>query len=131
MQDQLELTVVHRLPGRLRLRFSHSPERPDRMVDHVQGHAGIDSVKFTTNTESLLIHFDQDEIAPQEILLRAGLSLSMDFGMAPVRIRIHKTNQSLGPLSALAFAVLAATHIWYMFSNKNRGTIFFQYFAYS
>ena len=73
MQDQLELIVIHRLPGRLRLRFSQTPLLPDRMVEHIQGHAGIDSVKFTAETENLLIHFDQNEITPQEILLRAGL----------------------------------------------------------
>ena len=129
MQIQLELIVIHRLPGRLRLRFSHPPASPDRMVDHIQGHAGINSVKYTVETENLLILFDQSEITPQEILLRAGLSLSKDFDMSPVRIRIQKKNQSVGPLSALAFAVLAVNHVLYLFSKRNRESIFFQYFA--
>lgn len=129
MQDQLELIVIHRLPGRLRLRFSQPPLLPDRMVEHIQGHAGIDSVKYTVETENLLILFDQKEITAQEILLRAGLSLSKDFDMSPVRIRIQKTNQSVGPLSALAFAVLAVNHVMYLFSNRNRESIYFQYLA--
>jgi hypothetical protein len=129
MQDQLELIIIHRLPGRLRLRFSHSPVQPDRMVRHIQGHAGIDSVKYTAETENLLVHFDQDEISPQEILLRAGLSLSRGFDMTPVRVRIQKTNQNVGPLSALAFAVLAVNHVMILFSNRNRESLFFQYLA--
>ena len=129
MQAQLELIVVHRLPGRLRLRFSHSPLQPDRMVGHIQGHAGIDSVTYTAETENLLIHFNQGQISPQEILLRAGLSLSREFDMAPVRVRIHKTNQSVGPLSALAFAVLAVNHVMVLFSTRNREPIFLQYLA--
>jgi hypothetical protein len=129
MKVHLELIVVHRLPGRIRLRFSHSPKLPDRMVNQIQGHAGVDSVKYTAETENLLIHFDQGEITPQEILLRAGLSLSRDFDMSPVRVRIQKTNQSVGPLAALAFAVLAVNHVRYLFSTRNRESIFFQYVA--
>lgn len=129
MNNHLELIVVHRLPGRLRLRFSHSPKLPDRMVDNIQGHAGVDSVKYTAETENLLIHFDPGEITPQEILLRAGLSLSRDFDMSPIRVRIQKTNQSVGPLSVLAFAVLAVNHVLYLFSSRSRESIFFQYLA--
>ena len=129
MKVHLELIVVHRLPGRIRLRFSHSPKLPDRMVDHIQGHSGVNSVKYTAETENILIQFDQREITPQEILLRAGLSLSRDFDMSPVRVRIQKTNQSVGPLSALAFAVLAVNHVLHLFSSRNRESIFFQYVA--
>lgn len=129
MNVNLELIVVHRLPGRIRLRLSHSPKLPDRMVNHIQGHAGVDSVKYTAETENLLIHFDQGEITPQEILLRAGLSLSRDFDMSPVRLRIRKANQSMGPLSVLAFTVLAVNHVMYLFSTKNRESAFFQYVA--
>ena len=129
MNVHLELIVVHRLPGRIRLRFSHSPKQPGRMVDHIKGHAGVDTVKYTAETENLLIHFDQEVITPQEILLRAGLSLSRDFDMSPVRVRIQKTDRSVGPLSALAFAVLAVNHVMYLFSTKNRESVFFQYVA--
>ncbi|MBT8369015.1 MAG: hypothetical protein KJP23_30350 [Deltaproteobacteria bacterium] len=129
MKVHLELIVVHRLAGRIRLRFSHSPKLPDRMVDQIQGHAGVDSVKYTAETENLLIHFDQGEITPQEILLRAGLSLSRDFDMSPVRVRIQTTNQSVGPLSVLAFAVLTVNHVLHLFSTQNRESIFFQYVA--
>jgi hypothetical protein len=90
---------------------------------------GVDSVKYTAETENLLIHFDPGEITPQEILLRAGLSLSRDFDMLPIRVRIQKTNQSVGPLSVLAFAVLAVNHVLYLFSSRNRESIFFQYVA--
>jgi hypothetical protein len=95
MSIQLEIVVIHRLPGRVRLRLSHSPKLADRMVDRIQTHSGIESIKYTAETENLLILFDQEVITPQELLLRAGLSLSREFDMSPVRIQIQKTNQSL------------------------------------
>jgi hypothetical protein len=129
MNSQLELTVVHRLPGRLRVRFSHPPKLPQRMVENLSKHAGIKSIHYTEESENLLVSYDQEDITAQEILLRAGLSLSQDFDMAPVRIRIQKKYQSVGPLSALAFAVLTVNHVLYLFSRKNRESIFFQYAA--
>ena len=129
MNSQLELIVVHRLPGRIRLRFSQAPKLPQRMVKNLRKHAGIKSIRYTEESENLLVFYDENDITAQEILLRAGLSLSQDFDMSPVRIRIQKKNQSVGPLSALAFAVLAVNHVLYLFSRKNRESIFFQYVA--
>jgi hypothetical protein len=129
MNIQLELIVVHRLPGRIRMRFSRAPVLPQRMVQNLRKHAGIDSIRYTAESENLLVLYDQEEITAQEILLRAGLSLSQDFDMSPVRIRIQKKNQSVGPLSALAFAVLAANHMLYLLSRKNRESVLFKYIA--
>jgi hypothetical protein len=129
MNDHLELIVVHRLPGRIRMRFSHSPKLPDRMVNQIQGHTGVECLEYTAETENLLIWFDPSEITPQEIILRAGLSLSADFDMSPVRVRIQKTHQGVGSLSALAFAVITANHALTLFSSKNRDSIFINYVA--
>ncbi len=111
------------------MRFSRAPKLPQRMVKNLRKHAGIKSIRYTEESENLLVCYDQEDITAQEILLRAGLSLSQDFDMSPVRIRIQKKNQSVGPLSALAFAVLAVNHVLYLFSRRNRESIFFQYVA--
>ena len=129
MNDYLELIVVHRLPGRIRLRSSHAPSWPQRMVENLRKHAGINSISYNAESENLLVFYDQEEITAQEFLLRAGLSLSQDFDMSPVRIRIQKKNQSVGPMSALAFAVLAVNHVLFLLSRKNRESILLQYLA--
>jgi hypothetical protein len=129
MNSHLELIVVHRLPGRIRVRFSQAPKLPQRMLENLGKHPGIESIRYTAESENLLVFYDEGDITAQEILLRAGLSLSQDFDMSPVRIRIQKKNQSVGPLSALAFAVLAANHILDFFSGKNRKSFFLQYVA--
>ncbi len=129
MSSQLELIVVHRLPGRIRVRFSHAPKLSQRMVENLRKHAGIESIHYTAESENLLVFYDEEEITAQEILLRAGLSLSQDFDMSPVRIRIQKKNQSVGPLSALAFAVLAVNHLLFLLSRRNRESLILQYIA--
>jgi hypothetical protein len=99
------------------------------MADHIQSHAGVESIRYTDATRNLLIQFDQSEITPQEIVLRVGLSLSMDFDMSPVRIRIQKKYQSFGDLSTLAFAVLAANHTLQLFSTRVKASNAFQIFT--
>ena len=84
MDAHLELIIAHRLPGRIRLRFSHPPKLTDRMANNIQSHDGVESIQYTAATKNLLIQFDQSEITAHEIVLRAGLSLSMDFGMVIV-----------------------------------------------
>jgi len=121
MKEQLELVIAHRLPGRLRLRLSHSPKIPQRLADHIQRHAGIASIRYTDETRNLLIVYDQRKITPQEIVIRTGLALSTDFGMSPVRIRIQKNVESMGNFSALAFAVIATNHGLRLFSSKAKG----------
>jgi hypothetical protein len=99
------------------------------MADHIKSHAGVESIRYTDATRNLLIQFDQSEITPQEIVLRAGLSLSMDFAMSPVRIRIQKKYQSFGNLSTLAFAVLAANHTLQLFSTRAKESSVFRVFT--
>ena len=121
MKEQLELIIAHRLPGRLRLRLSHSPKQPRRLTEHIQRHAGIESIRYTDETGNLLIEFDQHKITHQEIIIRAGLALSTEFRMSPVRIRIQKKAEGMGNLSALSFAVIAANHGLRLFLSKAKG----------
>ena len=67
--------VVHRLPGRLRLRFPAL-----RRIDHAQGEwasvwhdlldglPAIESVEVNLTTGSVLIHYRPDELAEEELL---------------------------------------------------------------
>lgn len=129
MKEPLELIIAHRLPGRLRLRLSHSPKEPRLLTEHIQRHAGIWLIRYTDETHNLLIEYDQHNISPHEIIIRAGLALSTEFEMAPVRIRIQKKTESMGNLSALAFATIAANHGLRLFSGKAKGLPVLQNFT--
>jgi hypothetical protein len=99
------------------------------MADHIKTHAGVGSIQSSRATKNFLILFDQNEITPQEIILRAGLSLSIDFDMTPVRIRIQKKEHSISNLSALSFALIAANHGWRLLSTRSSGSGRFQVLA--
>jgi hypothetical protein len=126
MQAHLELLIAHRLPGRMRLRLSHDPRHSRRLADHIQKHTGIGAVRYTDETRNLLIEFDQQQITPQEIILRAGLALSTDFDMVPVRIRIQKNHDSMGSLSAFALGAILVNHLLQLLTAKAKALPAFQ-----
>lgn len=86
MADGLYIRVLHRLPGRLRLRLSSAPQRPGDMERTVKLHAGVQEVTYSPHTRSLLLRFDGSEISQEELIIRAAVFVSLDNELAPVRV---------------------------------------------
>jgi hypothetical protein len=80
------VTVVHSLPGRMRVRLSSVPRNPDQLVASVREHPGMGEISFVPPTRSLLIHFDAHTVSQEEIALRIGFHLALDQGGRPVRL---------------------------------------------
>ena len=80
------VTVVHSLPGRVRVRFSQPPEDPDRLAASVGEHPGMGTLAYTPATRSLLVRFDPHAITQEEITLRIAFQLALEQGGQSVRL---------------------------------------------
>jgi hypothetical protein len=80
------LTIVHELPGRLRMKVSSALEDPKHLEKSVKGHAGILSVAYTPVTRAILVRFDPEQVSREEIIIRVGLSVALAFGSHPIHI---------------------------------------------
>ena len=80
------VTVVHSLPGRVRVRLSVAPRDVQRMLAGVREHPGMESISFSPITRSILARYHPHEISREEIVLRIAFHLSLDCGSAPVRL---------------------------------------------
>lgn len=112
MQEKLVITIVHQLPGRLRMILSHAPTDPDATIEHVREHKGIDSIEYTSISGSMVVRFNPLEVSREEIVIRVACSLSLDYHEAPVRILVQAETKELDSLSfysGLAIAVALAT----------------------
>lgn len=107
MREPLSIFIVHRLHGRLRLRLSIAPHNPDEFCADVKDHEGIESVEFTHVTRSLLIRYAGPSIRHQELLVRVALRLSVDYGLAPVRISTTPNPRELSDSALWAGAAIA------------------------
>jgi hypothetical protein len=104
------VTVVHSLPGRLRARLSVAPRDVQRMLAGVREHPGMESISFTPVTNSVLARFNPHEISQQEIVLRIAFQLSLDCGLAPVRLLAEPEQRpALGSGAAVSAAALAVS----------------------
>jgi|GEM_PF-701678 len=117
--QELQVTVVHALPGRLRLRLSHAPREAEKTQHIIMSHPGVRSAVYTGATLSLLVHFDSGQIKPEEIILRTALSLSVDYRVKPIIIRTSSSTTPLSTLSVFSGFSLLTAHALSLFSQKS------------
>lgn len=115
---QLQISVAHTLPGRLRLRLSHPQRSADKAQQMILSHPGVLSAVYTGSTISLLVHYDPEEIKPEEIILRAALSLSIDYQVKPVIIKASGSSTPLSALSIISGISLLIAHTLSLLSLK-------------
>lgn len=115
---QLQVTVAHTVPGRLRLRLSHPPQQAQRTEQMVIGHPGVRSAVYTAPTLNLLVIYDPAKIALEEIILRAALCLCVDYDLRPIVIKTTDDKTPLSTMSILAGLSLLFTHTLSLFSMK-------------
>ncbi|MFZ0932441.1 MAG: hypothetical protein WAN11_27835 [Syntrophobacteraceae bacterium] len=78
MEEIPVVTVIHKLPGRIRLHLSVEPKDHQRMIASVKDHEGFESMTYTPVTRSVLINFDPKRVKREEILIRVALYMSLD-----------------------------------------------------
>jgi hypothetical protein len=89
------VTIVHELPGRLRLRLSHPMENARRLQRVISEHAGIEAVQYTAASRSVLVRYVPGHVSAEEIVIRAAMSLSLEHGHAAVRILARPQTREL------------------------------------
>ncbi len=101
------VTVVHSLPGRVRVRLSRCPSDASKMSAAVMEHAGMKHFRYTEVTRSALVSYDSTEIRQEEVVLRIALALSIDCGAAAVRILAEPERRDISDSAVVSAALLA------------------------
>jgi hypothetical protein len=87
------------------MRLAPAPSEAARLVSNIEGHEGIDLVRYAVPTRTVLVRYRTDQVQTEELVLRVALALSFDGGTKPVRILTDPERQGLTG-SALAAGVL-------------------------
>ncbi len=96
--SRLNVTIIHRIPGRLRVRLSRPPSHIDSLIDKVMKHEGIESISFSPISKSLLAYYKPSVISSTEILLRISIALSADYNNKTVQVEARHDTKHLVPL---------------------------------
>ena len=118
--QELQLTVAHTLPGRLRLRLSHPPQQAAQTERMVTGHPGVKSAVYSAPTLNLLVFYDPAAIALEEIILRTALCLSVDYQFKPIVIQTSSARTSLSTLSLFSGLSLLMAHTLSVLAVKTK-----------
>ncbi|MBU3177871.1 hypothetical protein KPL47_16195 [Clostridium estertheticum] len=113
MRD-LDIIVVHSLPGRLRLRLIRAPRSTNNMLLQISKHDGILLGSFNPISKSLLVHYNPSVVSATEIIVRAAMALSVDYKNSSVKITNRALDRALKPidyLSGLALGIAGLARV--------------------
>jgi len=108
MKEIPVVTVIHKLPGRMRLHLSVEPKDGQRMIASVKDHEGFEAMAYTPLTRSVLINFDPGLVRREEILIRVALYMSLDQESPCVHIFSQPAKQEMSDsvfYSAISLAI--------------------------
>jgi cation-transporting P-type ATPase C len=90
-----QVTIIHALPGRVRLQapiIPHLDRYEPTVVHYLQSQAGIETVHLNALTASALICFDETQTSFEEVLQIVGAALTVIRQIAPRRLPVQSTS---------------------------------------
>lgn len=101
------ITVIHELPGRLRVKLSLPPLKPKSMEKAVRDHEGIELVTYTPITQTVLLKFDPDHVSREELVVRIAVFLSLENNNIPVQVFSHPQKEDISDFAFYSAVLLA------------------------
>ncbi len=111
--QELTLSIVHQQKGRMRLRLSHHLLYWEKFRTRIVSNQAVEQLQYTPVVKSLLVHFDAQQIKPEELILRLAVTYSLEHHFTPVKVSFdgqhHPPMEQPAVLSGvlLALAVVA------------------------
>lgn len=115
----LSITVVHRLPNRVRIKLSLPMKDTKKFYETIKNNLSILNFKYNKRTLSLILEFEPSEILLQEIIYRVAIALSIENGLVPVRLLDGQEFKSISPVSLYALASITAAGLNKLFNPND------------
>ncbi|MDO4690485.1 MAG: hypothetical protein Q4A58_04240 [Fusobacterium sp.] len=105
---KLSITVVHRLPNRVRIKLSLPMKEPKNFYKTIKNNLSMLNFKYSPRNQCLTLEFEPSEILLQEIIYRVGIAFSIENGLVQVRLLEGYEYKSISPIAIYAFAAITA-----------------------
>lgn len=116
---ELSIEILHRLPNRIRLRFSNPVKQFNKLRSQVMEHEGIESYTYNEVTKTALVEFDANTVNLQEILIRTAVVFSVENDLSPVRVFQQPNNEFITPKGLVAGLVMLSSGLTYLMARNN------------
>jgi hypothetical protein len=114
----LTLTILHQMPGRLRVKLSLPLGDPEMFDAVLRTHEGIEPVRYTPVTNTVLLRYDPVLIRGEELCMRVALTFSLEHEAAPVRIVSRPPEQAFTASVAASGSLLLAAVVARLFGVR-------------
>ncbi|HBH28952.1 MAG: hypothetical protein N839_0010595 [Desulfofustis sp. PB-SRB1] len=121
MNLDLHVTLLHELPGRMRMRLSAPPAECQRFNQAIMSHDGLDTLQFNELSKSLLVTYASGHLTTEEIVLRVAIALSMEYDYKPVQVHLGGNAEVMTDGAIIAGFLLAAAGGVQLFSRAATG----------
>ncbi|MFA8299367.1 MAG: hypothetical protein ACEPOV_04345 [Hyphomicrobiales bacterium] len=101
------LSVIHKMPGRLRCKFSHAPRGVDKIIAQVMEHEGMKDFSFNSILNTSLIEYDPQVVTLHEILIRTATAWSVEHSFEDIKIVDKNPHSYMTPTGILSAIVVA------------------------
>lgn len=116
---ELSIEILHRLPNRIRLRFSNPVKQFNKLRSQVMEHEGIEAYTYNSITKTALVEFDADVVNLQEILIRTAVVFSVENDLSPVRVFQQPDNEFITPKGLVAGLVMLSSGLTNLMARNN------------
>ena len=96
---KLTLTVLHKLPNRVRFKVSHEIIDTKKFFETIKVGAKSTALRYNRIINTLLITFEPEEITIDEVIYRTATALSVEHGMTSVKLVEDFEEKSIDSLS--------------------------------
>lgn len=119
---KLTLTILHKLPNRIRIKTSEIIKKRERFCNFIkQGTLGT-KIKYNRLSGTIVINFDPQEILLQEIIYRISIAFSIENGLQSIKLIEEKKEKTLEKLSIYSIGSIILSGI-HKGLNKNNLTV--------
>lgn len=120
MSDSPRISILHGIPGRIRMQVISTNPDWKRVEKDLRGHPGIEEFRSESRLSTVVIRYDSSVIEEAEVVLRIALSLSISAGLAPVVLEREIIAGDLDKEALLILIALAGIGILRIMPGLNR-----------
>ena len=115
---KLTLTILHKLPNRVRFRLSHSINDTKKFFETIKVETKYTFLRYNRTINTILVKFDPEEISIDEVIYRTATALSVEHGMTSVRLVEDFEEKSIDSFSIYSGAAILLSFLYSLGKSK-------------
>jgi len=115
---KLTLTILHKLPNRVRFRLSHSINDTKKFFETIKVETKYTFLRYNHTINTILVKFDPEEISIDEVIYRTATALSVEHDMTSVRLVEDFEEKSIDSLSIYSGAAILLSFLYSLGKSK-------------